>query len=254
MQVSMQMILTVCPLIFFASLVDAIAGGGGLISLPAYLLAGLPPVYASGSNKFSAMFGTLTATIKFLRGGKLLLLAAVLAALGAFPGSLLGVELLKRTPEQFVKLFMLVAVPVVAVVILFKRDLPTKMKPLTRGRLAACFVIGLGCGFYDGFFGPGTGTFLIILFTWCVGMDMVTASGTAKFVNLTSNLAALSSFLLSGNVVFPLAVPAMACSVLGGYVGAHLALRKGARLVRYVMLGVLALLIIKLACDYLLPA
>ncbi len=251
-EITAQMFLTVCPLVFLASLVDSIGGGGGLISLPAYLVAGLPPVLAAGTNKFSACFGTLAATLKYLKSGKLMLRPALLAVAGALPGAYLGAETLKHTPEQFVRIFMLAAIPAVALLVLLKRESTLGEKPLTRARLALCFAIGLGCGFYDGFFGPGTGTLLIILFNFLVGMDMVRASASAKLVNLASNLAALCSLLLGGQVLFALAVPAMLCSVAGGYTGAYLALKRGARLIRYVMLCVLALLIIKLVGDYLL--
>ena len=111
--------------------------------------------------------------------------------------------------------------------------------------------VSLGVGLYDGFYGPGTGTFLIVLFTHLLGMDMVTASATAKPVNLFSNIASLATRIAAGNVLFALAFPAMACSVMGGWLGAKLALTKGARLIRFVMLGVLALLTVRLAMEWL---
>lgn len=251
MEVTLAMYLTVCPLIFLAALVDSIGGGGGLISLPTYLLVGLPPVMAAGTNKCSAFCGSLMATVKFFRKGKILLLPALCAVGGAIPASYLGAYLLQLVNQDFIRIFMLVAIPVVAVALLFKRDLAEReLKEMTGKRMVACFFIGLGCGFYDGFFGPGTGTFLILLFTWVVGMDMVTASGTAKLVNLSSNVAALFSLVHGGQVLFKLAIPAMICSMAGGYLGAQLTLKRGAKLIRYVMLGVLALLIAKLVADY----
>ncbi|MEG2135573.1 MAG: sulfite exporter TauE/SafE family protein [Clostridia bacterium] len=252
MEITWMMLLTVCPLVFLASLVDSIGGGGGLISLPAYLLAGLPAQMASGTNKFSACFGTLFATIKYARGGKMLLKPALLAVVGALPGSYVGAWLQCQMSEETVRAFMLVAIPVVAVLLLFKRggEDSAEVKVMTRKLGVLCFLIGLGCGLYDGFFGPGTGTILIMLFTWIVGMDMVSASGSAKLVNLASNAAALATFLAAGQVLIPLAIPATVCSVVGGYLGARLALKKGAKLIRYVMLGVLALLILKLIFDF----
>ncbi len=254
MAVTTEMLLIVCPLVFLASLVDSIGGGGGLISLPAYLLAGLPPKMAAGSNKFSASFGTLVATIRYARGGKILPLASILAVLGALPGAFFGAEVLKRVGDDTIRAIMLVAIPLVAALFVFKRSAPAEPKPMTRGRHALCLAIGLGCGFYDGMFGPGTGTILIMLFTWLAGMDMVSASGTSKPVNLASNFSALFSMLAGGHVLFALAIPAMACSVVGGFVGAKLALRVGAKLVRKVMLGVLVLLLVKLAYDWLIAA
>lgn len=246
MEVTLQMLLIVCPLVFLASFVDAIAGGGGLISLPAYLVAGLPPVTAAANNKFSSTFGTMLATYRFFRGGKVFWRPALCAVAGALPGALIGAELLKHTPEKLVYIFMLVAVPVVAVVMLLRRDKEPEPKPVTTATLAKCVGVGLACGLYDGFFGPGTGTFLILLLTWLIGMDMVTASGTAKPVNLASNVAALVSFISSGYVIYQLAVPAMLCSLVGGYLGSSMALKKGAKLIRGMMFVVMALLIVKL--------
>lgn len=252
MVVTAKMLLTVCPLVFLASFMDAIGGGGGLISLPAYYLAGLPPTLAAGSNKFSACFGTLVATVRFFRSGKLLLLPALFAVAGAFPGAYLGAEVLKRMDEDVVRTIMLVAIPCVAALVLLKRNSPAQPRPMTGMKYALCLVIGLACGFYDGFFGPGTGTILIMLFTWVAGMDMVTASGTSKPVNLASNAAALCSMLIGKKVLFALAVPAMLCSVAGGFLGSKMAIRVGARLVRGVMLVVLVMLLGKLAYEWLI--
>ena len=146
---------------------------------------------------------------------------------------------------------MLVAIPVVGVLVALKKNVEAESKPLTRGRQALCLLVGLLTGFYDGFFGPGTGTFLILLFTAMTGMDMVTASATSKPVNLASNLSSLITRLAAGQVIFALAVPAMVLSVLGGQLGTRLALMRGAKFIRYVMLGVLALLTVKLAVELL---
>ena len=250
MTVTWQMYAIVCPLVFLAATVDAIGGGGGLISLPAYLMAGLDPVTASGSNKLSASFGSLMASVKYLRSGKLLWKPSLMAVLGALPGAFAGAELLKRVPEDFARKFMLFAIPVVAVMLLIKREFPARSREMTWKRLAVCFLIGLGCGVYDGFFGPGAGTLMILGLSWCAGLDAVTASGSAKVVNLASNVGALSSMIAGGRVLYSLAAPAILCSLAGGYLGSYLAIRKGARLIRFVMLGVLALLMARLAAEY----
>ncbi len=248
MNVTPLMLLTVCPLVFLASLIDAIAGGGGLISLPAYYLAGLNPAMAAGTNKFSASFGTMMAAGKFLRRGRLMLRPALWAVPGALLGAFLGAELLKFTPAGIVRGLMLVGLPAMALVIVFQRP-AEQSAPLKPGALPICAGIGLLCGFYDGFFGPGTGTLLILLFTKLIRMDAVTASGTAKLVNLASNVSALVSFLLGGQVLFALGVPAMLCSVAGGYVGSALAIKRGGKLVRRIMLLVIALILLKLGWD-----
>ena len=147
--------------------------------------------------------------------------------------------------------FMVFAIPVVGALVAMKGDGPATSREITRRDYPACAAIGLAVGFYDGFFGPGTGTILILLFTALLGMDMVAASATAKPVNLFSNIASLVTRIAAGNVLFALAVPAMCCSVAGGWLGARLALTRGARFIRWVMLGVLALLTLKLALDWL---
>ena len=251
MQVTLKMVLTVLPLVFLASAVDAIAGGGGLISLPAYTLAGLDYDYASGNNKFSSAFGTLMATIRYSRSGKILRAPALLAAALALPGSWLGTRAAMALGDRVMRGFMVFAIPIVGALVLVKGRGPETSRPVTRRQYPLCAAIGLCIGFYDGFFGPGAGTFLILLFTWLLGMDMVTASATSKPVNLASNVASLATRLAAGNVLFALAVPAMCCSVLGGWLGAKLALTRGARLIRLVMLGVLALLTVKLAAEWI---
>ena len=251
MEVTFQMLLIVCPLVFLAATVDAIGGGGGLISLPAYLLAGLPPALAGGSNKLSASMGTLIATFKYFKDGKMLIKPGLCAVAGALPGAWVGAQLLQMVDEQFIRIFLLVAIPLVACLMLIKRNAPIEAKPITTARLWGCFLLGLGTGLYDGFFGPGTGTLLIMGLTYLIGMDMIIASGTAKLINLASNISALGALLSGGNVLLPLALPAMAFSIAGGYLGSWLAIRRGATFIRKIMLVVLALLVLKLAFDWL---
>lgn len=252
MDVTSSMYLIVLPLVFLAAVIDAIGGGGGLISLPAYMVAGLPASLASGSNKLSASFGTLIAAVKFLRSKKVLLLPALMAVAGAIPGAYLGAELLSRTPERVLRLVILCVIPVMAVIMLLKRNAPERSNlKMTKMKYALCLLTGLLIGLYDGFCGPGTGTLLIMGFTWIVGMDTVTASGSAKIVNLSSNISALISHAINGNILFALAIPAMLCAAAGGYIGSALAIKKGAKFVRVVMMCMMAALIVKLAVDYL---
>ena len=249
MQVTWQMLLTVCPLVFLAGFVDSVAGGGGLISLPAYYLAGLPPVTAAGTNKLSACLGTLAASGRFLAGHEVNGKAALLAALGAFPGSWLGTALLKHIPEQAIRLMMVAAIPLVAVVVLRRKNLGgRRLTPEWLDRPVS-FLIGLCVGFYDGLIGPGTGTFLILLFTSLMGMEAVMASGTAKLVNLTSNAASLTSLLMSGKVLLLLGLPAAACGIVGNLLGASMTIRRGGGFIRGMLMVVLALLLAKMIWD-----
>ena len=249
MTVTPQMYLIVLPMVFLASVVDAIAGGGGLISLPAYTLAGLDYDFASGNNKCSSTFGTLMATIRYYRSGKLRLRPALWAAAFALPGSWLGTRVAMYLGTRLMTVFMVCATPVIGALVLFKGRSMETARPVAGTRRPACALIGLAIGFYDGLFGPGTGTLLILLFNAALGMDMVTASATSKPVNLASNIASLVTRIAAGNVLFALAIPAVVCSTAGGLLGSKLAITRGARLVRWVMLGVLALLTVRLAMQ-----
>lgn len=251
MELSIRTYLIVLPMVFLAALVDSIGGGGGLISLPAYTLAGLDYGLASGCNKFSACFGTLSSVLRYLKDGKILWKPALAAALGALPGAWLGTYISMLLSSRFMHIFMICATPVVGVLVVLKKDTNATFKPVTKLTLLMCFLSGLIVGVYDGFFGPGTGTFLILLFTALTGMDMVTASATSKPVNLASNLSSLITRLAAGQVIFALAIPAMCFSVAGGWLGSKLALLRGAKFIRYVMLGVLALLVTTLILELL---
>lgn len=252
MEPTLQTYFIVCPLVFLAAVIDAIGGGGGLISLPAYLLTGLPPALAGGTNKLSASIGTLISTGKYLKDGKVHIKSALFAAMGSLPGAYLGALILQRIDEQIIRVFLLIAIPLMAVVVLMKRSSPAEIKPMTTGRLIACLLLGFGTGLYDGFFGPGTGTLIIMGLTYLIGMDMITASGTSKLVNLISNVSALSALIAGGNVLFSLALPAAVFSIAGGYLGSWLAIRHGSKFIRKILLVVLALLILKLATEWFL--
>ncbi len=253
MELNLMTYLIVCPLVFLAGLIDSVAGGGGLISLPAYMAAGLPPLQAAGTNKLSACLGTVASTTRFVRDRKVDWKAGLFAALGAFPGSWLGALLQQHIPQDTIRLLMIVAIPLVAIVVLRKKDMNGRCLVTDVFYRPMAFAIGLFIGFYDGLIGPGTGTFLILLFTMTLGMEAVMASGTAKIVNLTSNVAALFSYLTNqpDNVLFALALPAAVCGIAGNWLGASLTVKKGVGFIRYMLLVVLVLLLAKMVVDVL---
>ncbi len=186
--------LIVCPLVFLGGLIDAVAGGGGLITLPAYLIAGLPAHMASGTNKCGNAFGTVLATGRFLKRGDVHIPSAAAGAAGALVGAWLGVQINLVMPEQMLYYVMLAVVPVMAVFLLLKRDFGQEdhSGELSQGQLIAMALgIGLVIGGYDGFFGPGAGTFLMLAFTGLCRFDLLTASGNTKVANSASNLASL---------------------------------------------------------------
>ena len=239
----------------FAGFVDSAAGGGGLISLPAYLFAGLPVHYVYGTNKFSAACGTTFATAQFFRKGAINIKVGLLAAAGSFAGSALGSHVVLLLSDKALRTMMLVILPIAAVLILWRRDLPDENRDdgtLTLKKTALALAIGLGIGLYDGVFGPGTGTFAIIAFTTLMGFDLRTAGGNAKVLNLASNYASLVTYLSSGLVVFSVGIPCAVSGILGNLLGSHLALKNGAKFIRPMMLVVLVLLLGKIVGDAVL--
>lgn len=249
---TIHILLIVCPLVFLAGFIDAIAGGGGLISLPAYLAAGIPPHFAAATNKCSSTFGTLVATGKFLKSGKVNLKAALPAAGAALIGSSIGAYLNMLMNEQILRYIMIGTVPVIAVFLMVKKDFgseDTTDKFSKTKIVVLSAVIGFTIGMYDGFFGPGTGTFLIIAFTGIVGFDLLTASGNTKVVNLASNIAAFITFAIGGKIIWHIGIPAAVFGIAGNYLGATFALKKGTKFIRPMFFVVLSILIIKLIFD-----
>lgn len=255
MELTLSTYLIVLPLIFLGGFVDSVAGGGGIITLPAYLMAGIPAQFAAGTNKVVNGCGTLVATIKYFRSGRILLRTALVAALGALIGSALGTELAAFISEQALETLMLVALPCVAVFLSLKKDFgkdtPSEDRPAIslRRELLFAALIGLIFGCYDGLIGPGTGTFMILGFTGLLSLDLVTASGCAKASNLASNVASAAVWILHGCVLWKLALPAICCSILGNYLGARYAIRGGSTKIRRMMFLVLGLLFAKMLSE-----
>ena len=244
--------IIVCPLVFLGGLIDAVAGGGGLITLPAYLIAGLPAHLASGTNKCGNAFGTFLSTGRFLKRGDVHMSSALAGAAGALVGAWVGARLNLIMPEQMLYYIMLAVVPVMALFLLFKRDFGQEDRSgeLSRGQLMAMAVgIGLVIGGYDGFFGPGAGTFLMLAFTGLCRFDLLTASGNTKVANSASNLASLVTFAIAGKVMWAVGIPAALCGIAGNYVGSGLALKGGAKVIRPMFFVVLLLLLIRLIYD-----
>lgn len=253
MELTLQTFLIVCPLVFLAGLVDAIGGGGGLISLPAYLIAGLPPHVAVATNKLSSPFGTALATYRFIRAGLVNFKLAIPSVLAAIIGSSIGAHISLMIPETAMRYVLLVVLPVSAFLVLNKNlfndhgsDIVTLDRRTYLTATIAAFIIGI----YDGFYGPGTGTFLIIAFTIFAKLDLRTANAQAKVINLTTNLTALIIFLANGQVLLPLGLAAAACNMVGGYIGAGLVMKNGAKIAKPSIILVLILLSLKMLGVY----
>jgi len=232
---------------FLAGGIDAVAGGGGLLTVPAILAAGLPPHVALGTNKGQSVFGSLAALVTYARRGSVdAKLARVTFPLG-FLGSLLGAAAVLLVPPALLKPVVLVLLPCAALTLLLPRREPKGEAPTKRLWIAAALALVIGA--YDGFFGPGTGTFLVIGFATLLHTPLLGASADAKVVNFASNLAEVLTFSLQDKILWKVALPMALAQIAGGVVGAQLALHGGAKLVRIVVLGVVAALVLKLTLD-----
>jgi uncharacterized membrane protein YfcA len=236
---------------FVAGTVDAIGGGGGLVTVPALLAAGLPPSLALGTNKGQAVFGSGAALLRYARAGLVDGRVARVAFPAGLVGSLCGAALVLLVPPSVLRPVVLGLLVAVAAVLALRPAAPSSHAgsvARTRPLLVAA-AIALVVGAYDGFFGPGTGTFLIFGYVMFLGAGMREASADAKVVNFASNLAAVLLFGARGVVLWPVALPMAAGQFLGGLAGAHLAVKGGDRLVRWVVLLVVVALVVKLGAD-----
>lgn len=223
---------------FVAMLVDAIVGGGGLILLPAVLLAGLPPQLALGTNKVAGIAGTTTATLTFAAAGRIRWPLVAAAALAAFVGAALGAHVVLGVDPRALRVIVSVLLIAASLAAALNPGLGLLPNPNAPARsIWRSGAIGLGVGFYDGFFGPGTGTFMIFLFVAWLGLDFLHASGAAKFANFASNLAAVIVFALARSIDAGLALVLAVGAVAGAFVGSRLAIARGAGFVRWIFLA-----------------
>ena len=237
---------------FLAGTVDAIAGGGGLITLPALLAAGLPPHLAYGTNKGQSVWGSGAALATFWRGGRIDRRQASITFPLGLVGAALGARLVLELSNETLRPIAIAMLIGAASLLLVRRPMREEDEPpgdRARRYLAIAALLALAIGAYDGFFGPGTGTFLIVGFVAFCGKGLTRATADAKVVNFASNLAAVTAFALAGTVAWSVALPMAAGQLAGGVVGARMAIRGGARLIRIAVLAVSGALIVKLVHD-----
>ena len=250
MQFDFLTFLIVCPLVFAAGFVDAIAGGGGIISLPAFMIAGLPVHNALGTNKLAASFGATVSAVRYGMQGYIKYAQVLPAVVFAYAGSSLGSKCALLIDERIFKFIMLAVIPATAAFLLFRKKIFDEKEPFTVPKtvLISC-IASLTIGFYDGIYGPGTGTFLILLFTNAAHMKLTEANGAAKAINLTTNIASLIVYLLNGVVIFPLGLTAGCFNLVGSYLGTKCFDKGGAKTVRPIMLVVMALFFVKIITE-----
>ncbi len=249
----LDMLPWLCLLAFFAGMIDAAVGGGGLIQIPGLMnfLPQTPTATVFGTNKFAAACGTLSAARHYLRQVRLDWSLVLPAALAAFLFSFAGAAVVSWLPAHIMRPLVLALLVVMAIYTLWKKDFGRLHSPVQVGRREKLLALGAGSliGFYDGLFGPGTGSFLIFLFIRFFAFDFLHASAAAKCVNLATNIAALSYFIPQGHIIWLLALPMALANILGALSGSWLALRHGSGLIRLLFLALVSILIVKLGSD-----
>ena len=243
-------LLIVCPLLFLAGLIDGISGGGGIISLPAYLLTGMPLSMAYGCNKMQSFLGTSASLAKYAKSGLVDLRPALIACVSAILGSMVSTNIMFYLNDDVKKIIVMVAMAFIITLTLLVSRFHLEGREMTKltltpTRVVLCLLCGLLLGLYDGFFGPGCGTIALMLFSLIFGYDMRVATGNGKVIIVVSNLIALVSYIAKGSIIYAIAIPASIANILGSYIGAHLAVKNGKRLVKWVLYLVAAVLVVQ---------
>lgn len=237
---------------FLGAFINAIVGGGGLITVPALLAVGLPPAVAIGTNKLAAATGNLTSMLTFMRAGKVdwRLLLPVLP--WVFLASVSGAVVVHQISPDILQPLVVVLLVAVLLYSLWKKDLGQLRETVgtTPRRKLIAYVLVIALGFYDGFFGPGTGSFMIMALL-LLGMDFVRAAGSSKLLNLTSNTAAMLTFMWLGSINYVYGAIMAVAMMLGAYAGSRMALSRGTAFVRLLFIAVTSVLILKNLYDLL---
>lgn len=250
MHVTPLTFLVVCPLVFLSGIVDAIAGGGALISIPAYLFAGLPMHSVIGTNKLSASMGSILAAYRYWKNGFVHWAIAAPCAVLALIGSAVGANISLLLNTRILKIILLVLLPLIAWYVLHKKEIDYHGEPRSpHVTLALSLLLALSIGVYDGMYGPGTGTFLMLLLTGLVHTSLNEAAGTTKIIALTTNITSLVVFLRGGVVLLALGLAAGVFSIAGNYIGTWLFTQRGASFVRPIILVVLVLFVLRLCSE-----
>ena len=228
----LKTLLIICPIFFISGIIDSIGGGGGLIALPTYLMIGLPVRSAYGCNKLQAGLGNLV------------------SAITAMTGAWIGTKIIFLLPEESIQKAITVALPVIALIMVLRKTDARNVimrSEISKKTVIQALIVGVIMGFYNSLFGPGIGTVAIIAFTMIMHYDARCASGNGKVLIVLTNAIALVSYVKTGNVAYEIACPAALCAIAGNLVGVNMAIRKGEKIIKPVMLVVVILTVIKFA-------
>ncbi len=251
-----EKLVFLCPMLLIAGVVDGISGGGGLIALPSYLISGIPISSAYACNKMQSCLGTSASMFKYAKSGMLDIKTAMPSAISAMIGSFISTQIMLALDDAFKKIIIAVAMCLVVILTIFSSRVKVetytlkKVKPTSKTVLLS-LGIGLLLGLYDGFFGPGGGTIAILLFAVLMKYDLRVGGGNGKFIIVLSNLTSMISYMLNGAVIYAIAIPCSIANIIGSYVGASLATKKGAKFVKYVSWVVVLALIVYAVIEWI---
>ena len=243
---SLDVILILAAVAALAGFVDAIAGGGGLLALPALLWAGIPPIEALATNKLQGTFGTATASAKFLSSGKIKLTELKIPIILTFVGSVSGTLAVQQIESDILSRLIPGLMILFALYFIFSPRVGDEDAHQRISTNLFGLVIGFTAGFYDGFFGPGTGTFFAIGFVMLLGFNMAKATAGTKILNFTSNIASLIFFALAGHVIWTIGLSMGLAQAAGAWIGAHMAIKHGSRLIKPLLVSVSIAISLKL--------
>ncbi len=249
MEIGINVLVLLFAVALVAGFIDAIAGGGGLITIPALLMTGMPPALALGTNKLQACGGSFSASLYFLRQRAVNLAEVWLILLMTFIGASLGTVLIQLVDSDIIKKVLPFLILAIGLYFLFSPTLGNEDRQKRISYLGFAFSAGLGIGFYDGFFGPGTGSLLSLAFVMLLGFNLTKATAHAKVLNFTSNVASLIFFLIGGQIMWSVGFAMMAGQFIGANLGAKMVLSKGKTLIRPMVVVMSFIMTIKMAYD-----
>ena len=250
MELTLEILLLLFVIATLAGFIDAIAGGGGLITIPALLAVGMPPTMALGTNKLQSCGGSFSASWYFIRRKAVNLREIMELILFTFVGAVLGTLLVQQMDTGFLKKILPFLIFAIGIYFLLTPKLGESDKKQRVSYWGFALTAGLGIGFYDGFFGPGTGSFLSLAFVLLLGFNLAKATAHAKVLNFTSNIASLIFFVIGGQVIWSVGFTILVGQFLGARLGARMVLTKGQKLIRPMVVVVAFIMATKLAFDY----
>lgn len=227
-----------------AGFIDSIAGGGGMITIPILLAVGLPPHLALGTNKLQAAFGSLTSTLRYNKSGLIDFKKIWPGIIFTFIGAMVGTLLIQNISGDFLEKAVPILLGIIFLYTLFKKDLGHIEKHKRMNTLPFFAIFGILIGFYDGFFGPGTGSFWTIAFVTVMGMNIKGGTGSSKPMNFVSNITALIFFILGKNIIFHIGFIMAVGQIIGSLIGSHIVIKSNPKFIRHALLIIIGITII----------